>query len=537
MAKTFKQLKEAVGAKLIYPVINARSPADQEFADAHPVQVIPDPEGNKDDIFAASNIQKDTTVRANKWTGDDDQDDADAETGLDTAGTYHNGKIDVDEETLLEISKKLLGSYINKAADDAAAHEYKAGRKTNVPHPTGGGDSYEHMQKSKKRLAGIKVAVKKISEGVELTEEDLDYLCVAEEVITEDYKDVLKKHGFSRHGESFAKTNGGRIRVGEHGDWHHTTAHGERKTGKDHSSLDKHLGSLSEAIGHIEHGAFHRWLGKSEDAKITAADIKKGLAAGGHAAKMAEFAKASKHFVHEEQLDEISHTEGRDHLNATAYGVHKFGSDVDMENAHRHLTPENKKKLGAYVRSANYAAIDKKHGGEGSDERDRDVHKDYAKWHKQTYGTKHIPQTKSAKKLNEELETLEEALHGPYQNAYHEAKKVLHPMHHAAAAKAFASMESGEDERTSLRKHNLHHFSELHPILKKHNISESQLQELSKALLGRYIKKASKEADDHHNKANAAHANGDKAGTDFHDGKSVKRDNGIIRAANKWQDK
>lgn len=49
-------------------------------------------------------------------------------------------------------------------------------------------------------------------------------------------------------------------------------------------------------IGHIEHGAFHKWLGKSEDEPITDADIKKGLAAGGHPAKMAAFAKARRKF-------------------------------------------------------------------------------------------------------------------------------------------------------------------------------------------------------------------------------------------------
>lgn len=38
-------------------------------------------------------------------------------------------------------------------------------------------------------------------------------------------------------------------------------------------------------------GAFHRWLGKSEDEPITDADIKKGLAAGGHPAQMASFAR------------------------------------------------------------------------------------------------------------------------------------------------------------------------------------------------------------------------------------------------------
>jgi hypothetical protein len=51
---------------------------------------------------------------------------------------------------------------------------------------------------------------------------------------------------------------------------------------------------LEEAIGHIEKGAFHRWLGKDESEPISDADIAKGLAAGGHPAKMAQFAKASR---------------------------------------------------------------------------------------------------------------------------------------------------------------------------------------------------------------------------------------------------
>ncbi len=52
------------------------------------------------------------------------------------------------------------------------------------------------------------------------------------------------------------------------------------------------------AIGPIHKGAFHRWLGKKPDAPITAADIARGEAAGGHAAKMANFAKAAKGFKH-----------------------------------------------------------------------------------------------------------------------------------------------------------------------------------------------------------------------------------------------
>lgn len=48
------------------------------------------------------------------------------------------------------------------------------------------------------------------------------------------------------------------------------------------------------AFGNIKKGAFHRWLGKSEDEPITDADIQKGLKAGGHAAKMANFARSSR---------------------------------------------------------------------------------------------------------------------------------------------------------------------------------------------------------------------------------------------------
>ena len=51
-------------------------------------------------------------------------------------------------------------------------------------------------------------------------------------------------------------------------------------------------------IGPIAHGTFHKWLGKSEGEPITAADIANGKAAGGHPAKMAQFAENAKHFSH-----------------------------------------------------------------------------------------------------------------------------------------------------------------------------------------------------------------------------------------------
>lgn len=48
------------------------------------------------------------------------------------------------------------------------------------------------------------------------------------------------------------------------------------------------------AFGNIHKGAFHRWLGKKESEPITDADIERGLKAGGHAAKMANFAKSAR---------------------------------------------------------------------------------------------------------------------------------------------------------------------------------------------------------------------------------------------------
>jgi hypothetical protein len=61
------------------------------------------------------------------------------------------------------------------------------------------------------------------------------------------------------------------------------------------------------AIGHIEKGAFHRWLGKKEGEPISDSDIKKGLAAGGHAAKMAAFAKAARKFKHKGKRSDGEH--------------------------------------------------------------------------------------------------------------------------------------------------------------------------------------------------------------------------------------
>lgn len=56
---------------------------------------------------------------------------------------------------------------------------------------------------------------------------------------------------------------------------------------------------LNEAIGKVKAGAFHAWLGKKEDAPITAADIERGLKSDDpHVRRMANFARNSKTWSH-----------------------------------------------------------------------------------------------------------------------------------------------------------------------------------------------------------------------------------------------
>jgi hypothetical protein len=74
------------------------------------------------------------------------------------------------------------------------------------------------------------------------------------------------------------------------------------------SSFKQFLEEKNLAI-HVKKGGFHAWLGKSPDEPITAADIAKGKAAGGHAEKMAIFAQNFGH-VGEEVLDEASPVTG-----------------------------------------------------------------------------------------------------------------------------------------------------------------------------------------------------------------------------------
>jgi hypothetical protein len=88
-------------------------------------------------------------------------------------------------------------------------------------------------------------------------------------------------------------------------------------------------------IGPIKKGAFHAWLGKSEDQPITAADIAKGKAAGGHAEKMATFAQNFAEETIDEAIkrgDTVKVRDASHHLYGKT-GVVKTANSVESRNS------------------------------------------------------------------------------------------------------------------------------------------------------------------------------------------------------------
>lgn len=75
---------------------------------------------------------------------------------------------DLKEETINEVSKRILGSYIKKAVRSATSSAYNAGRTGSV-----GPDADEHLNKERKRKKGIELAVKKLTKIDEVSEPKL----------------------------------------------------------------------------------------------------------------------------------------------------------------------------------------------------------------------------------------------------------------------------------------------------------------------------------------------------------------------------
>lgn len=136
---------------------------------------------------------------------------------------------------------------------------------------------------------------------------------------------------------------------------------------------------------HIKHGAFHRWLGKSENEPITAADIAKGKAAGGHAEKMAIFAQNFGH-VHEnheiitdDKITESESIEDQDHAELKHMYTWKGHKPIKIQKfgQHHYIINTNHKTDGRYYHIA---------------------------YHSNKYGLHHSFTTKSPKELAKKLE-------------------------------------------------------------------------------------------------------------------------------------
>lgn len=82
--KTLKQFSEASG------YLKVKSSDEQRFVDKHGVEVMPDANGNKDDVFKASKVKKSTSKRHGHESGADEAVYEQAMSASDRYGHHHN---------------------------------------------------------------------------------------------------------------------------------------------------------------------------------------------------------------------------------------------------------------------------------------------------------------------------------------------------------------------------------------------------------------------------------------------------------------
>jgi hypothetical protein len=172
MAKT---LKDFLNERQLGPMV-VKNPDEQKFIDKHVVAKTGDRNGNGDEVFKGSKVK----MADRKKEGHGYNPGEDEEVYEELKGNQHkidankNGKIDghdfkllrgkkkmkEEAEELEELSKKTLGSYINKATIQKGQHDYAAGKAM-------GGEEYDdvdhNLDKSDKRRAGIRKAVNKLT--------------------------------------------------------------------------------------------------------------------------------------------------------------------------------------------------------------------------------------------------------------------------------------------------------------------------------------------------------------------------------------
>lgn len=152
------------------------STADKQFAAKHPIQVVDplddDRAENNDKVFRGSTHEYDRSEHRFGYNAGEDE------------NVYEDEEIDPEyQETLLEISKKVLGNYVKKASHDVQHQGYMSG--VNDPmatnHPgiryserqddyiynkaarAADEKSVKHGQKGQKRATGVVTAFKKVA--------------------------------------------------------------------------------------------------------------------------------------------------------------------------------------------------------------------------------------------------------------------------------------------------------------------------------------------------------------------------------------
>lgn len=205
--------------------------------------------------------------------------------------------IDAVNSVLNELSPDTLKSYKNKANDDIDNRIFKSKPVvgSGPAAQAAKADNDKNTAKLSNRFDGVRTAEKKLnSEEVEK--------------IDELSKDTLKDYTKKAGDQIAAKVDGAP------GQKDNTTAKTAVKRIKGIGTAFKKMNKEEfspftirlienrEILQEIVKGAFHKWLGKEPDAKITSSDIDKGIAAGGHAAKMANFAKNMQH-MHKEEVE------------------------------------------------------------------------------------------------------------------------------------------------------------------------------------------------------------------------------------------
>ena len=180
MAKT---LKDFLNERQLGPMV-VKNPDEQKFIDKHVTAKTADRNGNGDEVFKGSKVK----MVDRKKEGHGYNPGEDEEVYEELKGNQHkidankNGKVDAHDfkllrskkkkvaeeaEELEELSKKTLGSYINKATIQKGQHDFSAGSSKEQEEYD---DMEHHTDKSEKRRAGINKAVKK------LTKEDAEQI-------------------------------------------------------------------------------------------------------------------------------------------------------------------------------------------------------------------------------------------------------------------------------------------------------------------------------------------------------------------------